>query len=137
MRDVITVSRAGKTFALFIPGNTDVDGARFFTQDADSFQVGMFERPKGYKVEPHSHPKRDIRQTETAECLLIQKGRARVTIFDPENKWEEIANEEVGPGDVVLLLYGGHAVEALEPLRFVEVKQGPFEGVNKTKIFRS
>ncbi|MBN8490650.1 MAG: hypothetical protein J0M00_04385 [Burkholderiales bacterium] len=38
-------------------------------------------------------------------------------------------------GDVVLLAYGGHGFEMLEPTEIVEVKQGPYAGeADKTRF---
>jgi hypothetical protein len=34
----------------------------------------------------------------------------------------------LGPGDVILLISGGHGFEVLEELNMVEVKQGPYAG---------
>ena len=34
----------------------------------------------------------------------------------------------IGPGDVILLISGGHGFEVLEEIEMVEVKQGPYAG---------
>ena len=41
----------------------------------------------------------------------------------------------LGPGDVILLISGGHGFEVLEELNMVEVKQGPYAGeTDKTRF---
>jgi hypothetical protein len=38
-------------------------------------------------------------------------------------------------GDVILLAYGGHGFEMLEPTEMIEVKQGPYAGDNDKTRF--
>jgi hypothetical protein len=41
----------------------------------------------------------------------------------------------LGPGDVILLISGGHGFEVLEELNMVGVKQGPYAGeTDKTRF---
>ena len=41
----------------------------------------------------------------------------------------------LGPGDVILLISGGHGFEVLEDLNMIEVKQGPYVGdADKTRF---
>ena len=41
----------------------------------------------------------------------------------------------LGPGDVIILMSGGHGFEVLEDLNMVEVKQGPYVGdADKTRF---
>ena len=43
---------------------------------------------------------------------------------------------ELGPGDFLLSLTGGHSFEVLEDVRLIEVKQGPYPGDAYAKRFR-
>ena len=38
-------------------------------------------------------------------------------------------------GDIILLAYGGHGFEMLEPTEIIEVKQGPYAGENDKSRF--
>ena len=42
---------------------------------------------------------------------------------------------EVGSGDVVLLLSGGHGFHLLEDTVLLEVKQGPYVGLQEKELF--
>jgi hypothetical protein len=46
-----------------------------------------------------------------------------------------LESRELEPGDVILLIRGGHGFEVLEEIEMVEVKQGPYVGdADKTRI---
>ena len=62
----------------------------------------------------------------TQETLFIKRGRLRVDFFDDHQTYLE--SRELGAGDVVLLVRGGHGFEVLEELEMIEVKQGPYAG---------
>ena len=62
----------------------------------------------------------------TQEVLFIRKGRLRVDFYD--EKREYLESRELGSGDVILLIAGGHGFEVLEEVEMIEVKQGPYVG---------
>ena len=134
MSTVNTVSKAGRTYAIFVHSGVPIEGTRFFTQNEDLFQVGMFERPMGYSVRPHQHTEQDVQIHTFAEFLYIERGKVRVTVFD--DAWEVLAEEDMEAGSFLLFLSGGHALTVLEPARILEVKQGPYPGDGDAKIFR-
>ena len=53
-------------------------------------------------------------------------GRLRVDFYSEEERYIESTILE--KGDVILLIYGGHGFEMLEPTEIIEVKQGPYAG---------
>ena len=53
-------------------------------------------------------------------------GRLRVDFYSEEERYIESTILE--KGDVILLTYGGHGFEMLEPTEIIEVKQGPYAG---------
>ena len=134
MNAVIPVTKGDVTYALFVCGRPEVKDSKFFTQQSDEFQVGVFERPKGYEVKAHQHPARKDQITRTSEFLYVEKGRAKVTIFDED--WKTLHEQEVAAGDFLVFFRGGHHLVMLEPTRLVEVKQGPYTGTAQSKTFR-
>lgn len=140
---VTPVTNNGLTYALFVCGKPPVDvadgpersrGAKFFTANEDEFQVGIFEREKGYEVKPHQHPENKHTVTRTTEFLYFEKGSATVTVFD--EGWSKLHTQVMKAGDFLVFFRGGHTLTMLEPTRLVEVKQGPYGGEGTTKIFR-
>jgi mannose-6-phosphate isomerase-like protein (cupin superfamily) len=69
----------------------------------------------------------------TKEVLFIKSGRVRVDFYDDAQNYLESRILEAG--DVILLAYGGHGFEMLEPTEMIEVKQGPYAGdADKTRF---
>jgi len=134
VQHVIPVTNNGLTYALFVCGRPSVEGAKFFTQNADEFQVGVFERPAGYEAKAHQHPPRKETITRTTEFLYVEKGKAKVTVFDEE--WKTLHEQDVTAGDFLVFYRGGHHLLMLEPTRLLEVKQGPYSDTAATKVFR-
>jgi mannose-6-phosphate isomerase-like protein (cupin superfamily) len=133
MDAVHTIAKGSVTYALFFPKSLKApEGVRFLTKEDMPLQVGLMERTKGYVVQPHAHPASARHLHSTPEFLYIESGTLRIKVFDEE--WVLLEEREVGAGDFVLLLAGGHSVEIVSDARFIEVKQGPFVGVGKDKI---
>jgi len=64
----------------------------------------------------------------TQEVLLIKKGKVKVNFYDKEKKFT--GAETVSGGDVILLCAGGHGFEILEDTVMIEIKQGPYTGLD-------
>jgi hypothetical protein len=65
-----------------------------------------------------------------------RKGRLRVDFYDEDQRYLE--SRVLGPGDVILLIQGGHGFEVLEEVEMIEVKQGPYVGEqDKTRFIGS
>ena len=112
--------------ALIIRHSFRKDGIEFFTPGTYSQQIGYMNRPAGYVIPPHVHNPvlREVQYTK--EVLFIKSGRLRVDFYSEEQIYLESTILETG--DVILLAYGGHGFEMLEPTEIIEVKQGPYAG---------
>ncbi|MDD4287129.1 MAG: hypothetical protein PHO20_05785 [Candidatus Peribacteraceae bacterium] len=133
--DAVRVVRNGdQTLAIFMRKGLPVEGARFVTSQQDALQLGLFDRPEGYRVAAHRHLDVLAEKRVGAEFLYIESGEVQVTVFD--DVWQVMAEETVRAGDALLFLAGGHQIEMLKPTRFFEVKQGPYPGDAHAKVFR-
>ena len=112
--------------ALILRANFHAEGIQFFTPDEFSQQLGYMNRPTGYVIPPHVHNPvvREVQYTK--EVLFIRSGRVRVDFYSEEQEYLESTILE--SGDIILLAYGGHGFEMLEPTEIIEVKQGPYAG---------
>ena len=90
-------------------------------------------RPKGYVIQPHLHNAVPRNVEFTKEVLFIKSGLVRIDFYDDfQNYFESYI---LARGDVVLLAFGGHGFEMLEPTEIIEVKQGPYAGdADKTRF---
>jgi mannose-6-phosphate isomerase-like protein (cupin superfamily) len=115
-----------KELALIIRSSYHKDGIEFFTPGTYSQQVGYMNRPSGYVIPPHVHNAVPREVQYTKEVLFIRSGRVRVDFYSEATVYLESTILEAG--DVILLAYGGHGFEMLEPTEIIEVKQGPYAG---------
>jgi hypothetical protein len=122
-----------KELALIIRSSFRKEGLEFLTPGTYSQQVGYMNRPTGYIIPPHVHNPVAREVHYTKEVLLVKSGRLRVDFYSEEQEYlESTVLEE---GDVILLAYGGHGFEMLEPTEIIEVKQGPYCGdADKTRF---
>ena len=120
------ITFSGKTLAVLLKSSYYSEGIEFFTPDHFSQQLGYMNRPKGYVIPPHVHNPVPREVHFTKEVLMIKSGKVRVDFYDDFQNYLEsrILNE----GDVLLLAFGGHGFEMLEPSELIEVKQGPYAG---------
>lgn len=123
----------GRTLAIVVRTNYSADGIEFFTPNDFSQQLGYMKRPQGYVIPPHLHNPVPREVQFTKEVLFIKSGRVRVDFYDDDQKYLE--SRILEQGDVILLAYGGHGFEMLEPAEMIEVKQGPYAGeADKTRF---
>jgi hypothetical protein len=105
----------------------------FLTPPEFTQQLGFVVYPAGGEVKPHLHHllKREI--NGTAEVLFVKKGRCEVDIYNDDK--ETVATRELREGDILLLVNGGHGFRMLEDTVLVEIKQGPYTGVEEKERF--
>jgi mannose-6-phosphate isomerase-like protein (cupin superfamily) len=120
------ITHAGRILAVLLRRDYSDDGIRFFTPNEFSQQLGYMNRPEGYVIQPHVH-NLVVREVQyTKEVLFIKSGRVRVDFYDEDQRYLE--SRVLERGDVLLLAFGGHGFEMLEPTEMIEVKQGPYAG---------
>lgn len=125
------VERQGKTFALIVRSSFDKEGVSFVTDDESPLQLGVLKHPRGFTIKPHVHKPASKTVTSIQEVLHVQYGKVRVGFHDDEGV--QVASAVLAGGDTVLLISGGHGFEMLEDCKMIEVKQGPYEGVEHDK----
>ena len=126
------MSNVGRIFcgsdllAMIIRADFCEQGIHFFTDNALSQQLAFMQHPTGKLIEPHVHNAVPREVQFTQEVLFIRKGRLRVDFYDADQRYLE--SRILYPGDVILLIQGGHGFKVLEEVEMIEVKQGPFVG---------
>jgi hypothetical protein len=131
MVERITVN--GRLLSVIIRAEFRKDGIEFFTPNEYSQQLAYMNRPAGYVIPPHVHNEVAREVTFTKETLFIRSGKVRIDFYDDDKTYLE--SRVLCSGDVVLLAYGGHGFEMIEPTEIVEVKQGPYVGdMDKTRF---
>lgn len=123
----------GELYSVILRNNFSSDSINFFTPDSFSQQLGYLPHKKGNVIKPHKHKlhKREILYTQ--EALFIKKGAVKVNFYKKEKDY--VGSEILKEGDVVLLCGGGHGFEILEDTIMIEVKQGPYMGIDDKERF--
>jgi len=123
----------GTTLAIILRNGTMEPGIHFYTPGDYSQQLGAMRHPAGHVIEPHVHNPVPRAVHYTHEALFLRRGRLRVDFYQDDGTYLE--SRELGAGDVILLVAGGHGFEVLDEVEMIEVKQGPYVGdLDKTRF---
>ena len=127
------IESGGKLLGMIIRREHDRPGITFFTPSELSQQLAYMHHPAGKIIDAHVHNPMPREVLMTQEVLMIRRGRLRVDFFDEDRNY--ITSRILEPGDVILLVQGGHGFEVLEELEMFEVKQGPYTSdADKTRF---
>ncbi|MHC4505832.1 MAG: cupin domain-containing protein [Planctomycetota bacterium] len=133
MEHVERIQWEGKALAYIIRTEADPGETTFVTPPELNFQVGFVAYSAGGEVARHEHAPLERSVTGTSELLLVKNGRCEVDIYN--EKRERVATRELAAGDVVLLVDGGHGFRMLDDTVLLEIKQGPYIGVDEKERF--
>lgn len=135
MQETITEIKNGKkTLAICFSKKLKADGVKFLTPLHYPLQIGLIEHKNGKMVPGHIHRDLKYNVNTTQEFLYVEKGKIEIEIFT--KKWKKICAFKMTKGDFVLFVNGGHSVNIHKDSRIIEVKQGPYPGDKKAKIFQ-
>ena len=123
----------GELYCIVLRDNYKNETISFFTPDSFSQQLGYLPHKKGNVIKPHKHKinKREILYTH--EVLLLKKGKVKVNFYKNEKTY--VDSEIINEGDIILLCGGGHGFELLEDTIMIEIKQGPYVGIEDKERF--
>jgi hypothetical protein len=126
MVDIEQIPDSGSVLAYVIRTTASAAATTFITPDEATFQAGFVVYPAGGEVVPHLHLPVRREVVGTSELLFVRSGRCHVDVYDSNR--QIVATRELGPGDAVLSLGGGHGFRMIEDTVLLELKQGPFIG---------
>lgn len=130
---VETVMHDGKVLCIIVRATPWPVRTEFYTPNDYNLQLGNIVYPAGGTIPRHSHRPVTRTVTGTSEVLVVQKGRMFIDLYDDEK--ELIATYEMAAGDAVALVSGGHGFRLIEDTVLLEVKQGPYSGVQEKDRF--
>ena len=127
------LSKDGELLAYVIRANFSSDLTSFITPPEHSFQVGLVVHPVGGQIQSHFHRTIKRQLDNTSEVLIVREGRCEIDIFD--NDRNLVTNTELHPSDVMVMVSGGHGFRMLEDTVLLEIKQGPYLGIEEKERF--
>jgi hypothetical protein len=130
-----TIEYNGVKFAQIIWADTRVSQTIFFSPPESSFQFGLLAHEAGFIEAPHFHReiKREINDLQ--QMFVVQRGVVAIQLYSDDKKL--LKEVVLKAGDGIVLIHGIHAIKVVEDMQCISVKQGPFLGTEKDKIFPS
>jgi len=87
----------------------------------------MWGYDKGTRLQAHIHNEIKREVSITQEVIFVKSGKVVAHVFDEEEKL--VTTLQLHPGDVLIVLKGGHGYEVIEDnTRVLEIKNGPYPG---------
>ncbi len=123
----------GTCLAYIIRASFLPDKTTFLTPPDYKQQVGYIVYPAGGEIQRHVHRSLERDIVGTSEVLVVKKGRCEIDIYNDER--ELVATRELCEGDIMLMVGGGHGFRMSEDTVFLEIKQGPYTGVDEKERF--
>ena len=128
MREIV---KDGKILARHITPEDIKPGLLSFTNDDEFIQVvswGHYE--KGKYLQDHWHNEFEREARRTYEVVYVVKGAIEARLFD----LDPVETLTVNQGEMLILLESAHGYTILEEdTTVLEIKNGPFMGVEKDK----
>jgi|SRR5262245_11910098 len=123
----------GSPLAYIIRRELTPSATTFLTPPDFTQQIGFVVYPAGGEITPHLHRSFERKIQGTSEVLVVKKGRCEVTIYNDLK--EPVAKRELREGDILLLVDGGHGFRMSEDTILLEIKQGPYTGLDEKERF--
>lgn len=123
----------GKPLCYLIRAQFAPDKTTFLTPPEFKQQVGFVVYRKGGEIPRHIHRQLERRIVGTSEALIVRKGSCEIDIYNDD--LEIVATRVLNEGDIMLMVGGGHGFRMLEDTILLEVKQGPYPGLDEKERF--
>lgn len=133
-RDLVEqIADGGCVLAIVLRAALSPERTTFVTPDDYRQQVGFVVYEAGGEVKRHVHKPIARSIVGTSEVVIVREGCCEVDIYN-DNR-ELVAMRELSTGDVMIMVSGGHGFRMLEDTVLLEVKQGPYTGIDEKERF--
>lgn len=127
------LEKNGVRYAEILWAETSAEKTTFFSPATSSMQFGLLSHTAGFVEPAHTHHSHDRTVSDMQQMFVVQRGVVAVDFFtEAGEKFHEVI---LRVGDAILLVHGAHSVRVLEDMQCISVKQGPFLGDVKDKVF--
>jgi hypothetical protein len=123
----------GRPLAYIIRAEMSPQRTTFLTPSEFKQQVGFVVYPAGGEIQRHVHRRLERHLVGTSEVLIVRRGHCEIDIYN--NERELVATHQLHQGDIMLMVDGGHGFRMIEDTVFLEVKQGPYTGLEEKERF--
>ena len=130
---VEVISADDKPLAYIIRADSAPQQTTFPIPPDVPLQVGFVVYPAGGEVARHEHRPIERRLDKTCEVLVVRSGSCEIDLYDRRRRL--VRTESLAQGDVILIVDGGHGFRMIEDTVLLEVKQGPYTGLEEKERF--
>lgn len=127
------ISWQGQPLTYIIRADSLPSETTFMTPPEFKQQVGFVVYGAGGEIARHVHRPLKRQLVGTSEVLVLRKGRCLLDVYTDDHKL--VATRELAAGDTMLMVGGGHGFRVLEDTVFLEIKQGPYTGMEEKERF--
>lgn len=125
MKGVEHIQHKNRLLGIVLRSCARVKKSTFFSPDTVAMQIGIISHRRGYREAPHTHKKVKRVITDVEQFLLVKRGTCSIDFYDRRKKVRTIFLKK---GDAILIIQGGHALNAFSNCEAFTIKQGPFLG---------
>jgi len=126
------IEKNGVLIAKIIRDRDWPEGIQFYSDETEFLQVATWNYNKEKHLKAHGHRIAPRSSDRTNEVLFVKKGEIEAIFYDEQDN--VCAKSVIKSGDIVIILAGGHAYNILaEGTQVLEVKNGPYQGLEKDK----
>lgn len=129
------IEHKGKLLAFIVRADYNPARTEFLTPETFKQQVGFIVYNGNEDIVPHIHHEMPRSLKGTSEILILKEGHVRVDFYSQKKEYTE--SRELFPGDILILVSGGHGFHFYEHSVFLEIKQGPYIGSQEKERFPS
>jgi len=133
VKHVEIIADGDQPLAYIISASMSPNETTFLTPPEFKQQVGFVVYPKGGEVKRHRHRALERHLVGTSEVLVVRSGKCEIDVYTEEG--ELVATRQLCAGDVMLMVGGGHGFRMLEETVLLEIKQGPYTGLEEKEHF--
>src|SRR5262249_1061251 len=120
MEAVEKILSNGQPLAYIIRGEIEPTETAFFTPPEFKQQVGYVVCAAGREIQRHFHRPLERRLTGTSEVVIVRRGHCHIDVYNDAQ--ELVASHELLPGDIAVMVGGGHGFRMHEDTVLLEVK---------------
>lgn len=133
MELVESITSDGVPLCYVIRAELNPEQTTFITPPEFKQQVGFVVYSAGGEIVRHVHRPLERHIVGTSEVLVVKKGRCQIDIYNDDR--DLVATRELRAGDIILIVGGGHGFRIREDTVFLEIKQGPYTGLDEKERF--
>jgi hypothetical protein len=131
MEDIEQIVADNQLLSIIIRSTFKPSLTTFITPPEHMQQVGFVVYPEGGEILPHSHKPLRREVIGSSEVIVVQNGACKVDLYKGE---KIITTRSLAQGDIIIFVSGGHGFRFDDDTVLLEIKQGPYFGVEEKEI---